>query len=558
MSLMRWPIVAAVALGFCTAGAWGDTAYAQSDPEENRFFADKKDEDEDDNSKKARRRRRRKKKQTDYKGSLTSTTFAYRETGSIAQPIMGGQVGAENASPVDRMFTDLRAQLDAKHISGGSWDARFDARVRLTPDERFQSGTFDGPEYEARELYLLKKGKKTDFKLGRQFVSEMAAVKIDGIRFDHRTSKRWSYIGFAGAFPTRGSRSVMDDYPTGPEGMMGEQGELIVPLAAGLGGEYKFDNYYGALGVVGIYPNANDEVTGTLEKPRAFVTANGYWRKSNELDVYHFAVVDLEGAAGFAITNASLGVNYRPRPDVRLTASVHRVDTETLNVIAQTRLEDQGVQAGDNGLVQNNLVVSRISSQSARAGISTALANRRFEVSVMGAIRERPEILLQPNMAVDPIVIDPFQTGEVTIRAVDRRSYKGIRLAGSFTSIFGVGEQPAVNRSDVNVITVSGSRAVSDGQGELEIDARYVTSRDKDNTRMDLCNALDPTSCYGTSSVTTISAGGLLYYRFKPDWFGVFAVRVGQQSLTTADMGIEVAQPDIIIASGFARIAYRF
>jgi len=557
MSLRLWLVAASFALGsFAVSGL--DVAHAQSDPEADRFFADQDKDDPDDKSKKARRRRRRAKKETAYKGSLTSTTFGYRESGSISQPMAGGQVGAENASPVDRLFTDMRAQLDAKHISGGSWDARFDARVRLTPDERFQSGTFSGPEYDAREIYLKSNGKQTDFKLGRQFVTELAAVKIDGIRFNHKTSEKWSYIGFAGAYPTRGSRSVLEDYPSGPEGLMGEPGKMIIPVAAGLGGEYRYDNYYGSIGVVGIYPNADDEALGTLEKPRAFVTANGYLRKSNELDIYHFAVVDLDGAAGAGVTNLSLGINYKPNADVRLTASVHRVDTETLNVQAQTKLEDQGLQAGDMGLVQNNLAVSRISSQSARAGLSTALANRRFELSVMGAVRERPEILLQPNMAAAPIIIESFQSAEVTIRAVDRRSYKGIRFSGSFTSIFGIGETANINRSDVNVITLSGSRVVSDGQGELEIDARYVTSKDQDNARMALCDQLNPTTCFGTSFVTTMSVGGLLYYRFKPDWFGVFAVRVGTQALKTAEAGMEVAQPDILITSGFARIAYRF
>lgn len=552
MSMSRWS-AAAFAACVVLGGVDVSRGFAQSDPGEDRFFATKK-ADEDDGG----RRKRRKSDETEYRGSLTSTTFAYRETGSISQPLAGAQVGAENASPVDRLFTDLRAQLDARHISGGSWDARFDARVRVTPDERFQSGTFAGSEYEAREIYVFRKGKETDIKIGRQFVTELAAVKIDGLRIDYRTSPRWSYIGFAGAFPTRGSRSIVDDYPTGPPGMMGEPGEMIVPLAAGLGGEYRFDSYYGSLGLVGIYPNANDRVTGTLEKPRAFATANGYWRQSNELDIYHFAVLDLEGAAGFGITNLSLGINYRPTTDIRLTASVHRVDTETLNVVAQTRLEDQALNPADVNLVQNNLLVSRIASQQARAGISAALAERRFELSVMGAVRERPEITLLPNMAADPIIISAYRSAEVTISAVDRRSFQGLRLGASFTSIFAIGEEQTVNRSDVNVARLTGSRLVSGGQGEVEVDLSYVTSRDQNNVRMELCGLLDPTSCFGTSAVTTYTLGALLYYRFKPDWFGVFAIRVGQQSLTTGDGGMEVAQPDILIASGFARIAYRF
>lgn len=548
MSLRRWLIAGVCVL--VSAGTAGK-AMAQSDPDGDRFFADPTTPEDDSKTK-------RKSDEAEYRGSLTSTTFGYRETGSVSQPLPGATVGAENASPIDRLFTDLRAQVNGKHVSGKEWNVRFDARVRLTPKKKFQSGTFGGNEYDAREIYLLRKGKQTDFKLGRQFVTELAAVKVDGLRFDYRSSPHFSYIGFAGAYPRRGSRSITEDYPTLPDGPMGEPGKQLLPLTAGLGGAYQHGNYYGSLGVVGIYANADDQATASPEPARVFATARGYWRQSNTLDIYHFAVVDLQGAAGFGVTNLSLGLNYKPAPSVRLTASVNRVDTETLNVTAQTKLEEPATLAGDANLVQNNLDVRRISSQSARAGISTALKDRRFEISVFGAVRERPEITLQPNMDGTPITISALQSAEVTLRAVDRRSYKGIRFSASFTSIFGINDAPNANFADVNVFSLGGSREIADGKGELEIDTQYVASRDKDATRMDACAALDPTSCFGTSAVSTIWAGGLLYYRFAPNWMGVFAVRVGTQSLTTGVGGMEQSQPDVLMTSGFARLAYRF
>ena len=68
--------------------------------------------------------------QTLWQGSLTSTSFLHREVAGISAAIGNGVVGAENAAPA-RYFTDLRAQIDAFHIAGNSWDARVDARARV-------------------------------------------------------------------------------------------------------------------------------------------------------------------------------------------------------------------------------------------------------------------------------------------------------------------------------------------------------------------------------------------------------------------------------------------
>ena len=64
-----------------------------------------------------------------WQGSLTSSSFYYTESGVDGTPYGPGEPPA-NGSPFARMWTELRAQLDGRHLKGGRWDARIDARVR--------------------------------------------------------------------------------------------------------------------------------------------------------------------------------------------------------------------------------------------------------------------------------------------------------------------------------------------------------------------------------------------------------------------------------------------
>ncbi|HTM22140.1 MAG TPA: hypothetical protein VL172_16585, partial [Kofleriaceae bacterium] len=68
----------------------------------DRFFADKVEVD-------AAAKAKKKKRKQVTQGSLTSTSFVYRETAPIAQPLSTGAEGVENAAPITRLFTDLRA-----------------------------------------------------------------------------------------------------------------------------------------------------------------------------------------------------------------------------------------------------------------------------------------------------------------------------------------------------------------------------------------------------------------------------------------------------------------
>lgn len=513
-------------------------AAAQTD---DRFFVDKEDEDPD---------------ATLWQGSLTSTSFLHRETAGLTRL---GNADIENAAPL-RWFTDLRAQVDARHIAGATWDARLDARARMVNDLRDQvggtgevepqSGAFSGNEYEVRDLYLVRGTTRTDLIIGRQTVLDIAAIKVDGIRLDYAKSQRWTYLGFAGLYPRRGSRSITTDYPKGIDAM-GQPAGRVLPVTAGLGGAYRTDAMYGAVGIAGIVPLADDVETGTMEQPRLLVSSNGYWRQSAQLDLFHYAVVDIIGAGGFAITNGSLGVNWRPNPRLHVNGGVHHVDTETLNVQAQTALEDPDTRTVP--VIQNNITVQRISSDSARVSVSAALGQTmRWELTAAGAARQRPEVTLT-DVAGNETTIDAARSGEIFFQARDRDFFGDLSLSASYIRIFGIGNNAA--RSSSQIAGLGAGREIADGRGEWEARIGYQSSLDENR---ELCNPVNPPTCYGSSQSQTLSLSGSGFYRLKPDWFLMATLDVARQRLTTLDGGMTVQNPPILMTTGFVRIAYRF
>jgi hypothetical protein len=540
MSVTRIALLAGLAVAVPAVGVAQAQSQEPPPPGSERFFADKIEDDEEDEA-----------DETLWQGSLVGTALGHRETAAVSAPLLPGGQGAENASPVNRVYGDMRARLEGRRLKGKNYNFHLDARARLTGDGDFQSGVFGDNEYEVRELYLSRPGDKTDYHLGRQFVLELAAIKIDGLRVVHRKDAEWSYLGFAGAYPSRQSRSVTTDYPT-VENIDGTT-TRILPVTAGLGAAYRFDRMYGSFGAVAILPRGTDRETGTLEKPRVFVTSSGYYRRSPKLDFYHFVVLDAEGAAGRGLTNLSLGANARPRPNVRLSASVNRVDTETLNVVAQTQLEDPDPLAPT--LVQNNIEVMRIASESARVGLSVSFRDDRFDVFTVAQVRRRPEITIESfdDMMV-LATIPKAQAADITLGVIDRRSIKDLRLRASYTSIFGIGDTNA-NRSESDIVRIGGSRELKDGLAEADVELTYLASEDDNRDAM----CIDLLTCFGTSRSRSISATGLLFYRFKKDWFMVGSASLGTQTITTSSTdGTETKQPSILLTTAFARLAYRF
>jgi hypothetical protein len=546
-----------VALAFALVAAAAGAAPAQVD-EEDRFFIDKEDEDED---------------KTLWQGSLTSTSFVYRESGGQSTALVAGGATVPNASPFSRFFTELRAQLDGRHLRGGRWDLRADARGRMVNTKiinditgvdrgdpnRIQSGQFGENEYEVKELYLVRGGRRTDIFVGRQVIGDLAALKIDGLRVDYAKTARWTYLGFLGAYPLRASRSVLTDYPRGKDLTNSDTGR-VVPVAGGFGGAYRTSRGYGSVGGVAIVPTAKDTRTGGFEKPRVFVTTNGYARRSPKLDLYHYVVVDLTGAAGFALTNLTAGVQYKPAMRLRTNLSINRVDTEAFEQQIANQLENVG-NTIDNGVI-NNAEVQRIAADSVRGTVSGTFGKvNRFEVTTGLSARRRPEVILKasadPNNPLTDKTLPEAKAIELLVQAVDRRFYGGVRLDLSLVRGVGLGNA-SYARSTSQIIRLAGARELKRGKAEVLGDLAIVSTAD-DNAGV-VCNPGQIDTCYGSSNSSAVQVSGVGYYRFEKDWFGSASASIGVQKITVTDPATMagVPQSSLINSSLFLRIGYRF
>jgi hypothetical protein len=513
--------------------------------ERDRFFVDKVDSVATERG-------------TLVQGSLTSTSFAYTESGGSYGGMQGG-----NAASFSRLFTDLRLQTDFRHIAASRWEARIDARLRMVdtpPSTTFdaaatgtgavtathiQSGLTGQNEYDLRELWLIRNGVRTDIILGRQYITDLAAIKIDGLRVDYASSSKFTLLGFGGLYPLRGSRSVTTDYVDLRDSTGNKVGNLVV--ATGGGAAYRTELAYGSFGGVVLAPAQG-------EKPRVFGTSTGYWRLGSTLDLYHFAVVDLVGnndalgAGSAGLTNLSVGANFKPIPRLRATASFNRVDTDTLNVQAYAFLTQP---TGTTNTINNELYVTRLATSEMRGSLSAGLGElQRFEITMALSYRTRPDFKLTAPDGVTTASLPAASSVEVYGSITDRRSVADMRLGVDFVRTYDV-NPVAFSRSNVLAVRAFAARELASGKGEWETEVTYASTKDA-NVGYD-CS--DISKCYGATDGTILSAGGTLYYRFDRDWLGIASAYVSQTALK--QMG-QPADPSILGLTGFGRIAYRF
>lgn len=517
----------------------GDAATEAAAPNPELFFIDKVDTPRTVN-------------RTLVQGNFVASTFYYSESGGLYP-----NTQVNNASPYSRFYTDLRAQMDARHLAGGKWDVRLDGRARMvagggnlteapatpSPAASVQSGAFGDNEFDLREAWAVRSGKRSDLFIGRQYIADLGALKIDGARLDYALSKRVTLLMFGGAFPMRGSRSLATDYPTQYDAQFKAVGRTP-PLTVGAGGAYRTHSAYGAVGSYAVIPLKG-------EAPRISVTANGYWRRG-ALDLFHFGLIDLFGASGFGLTNISGGANYKPSPRLRLAAAVHRMDIDTLAVSARWMLQDPATNPGG----QNNVLLRRYATNAVRGGASFALgASHRFEVSLSSALRFRPSVTLasEPNSPEGIISLPAEQGLEVGGAVVDRRSILGLRLGLEAARFLGVGSV-AFARSDSLLVRGTMAREFAKGRGSVEVDATYTQATDA-GAGTACMNAL---TCYGAAASTTVNVGATVYYRITPSIFGLASGYYNRQALETSNAGTVVADPAIGGTALFLRLAYRY
>jgi hypothetical protein len=487
-------------------------------------------------------------------GSLTSSSFLYTEGGGqYATPANNAASPGNNNSQYSRYFTDLRLQTDFRHLGGGRWEARVDTRARFVntptapaepiagaPSPTIQSGLTGQNEYEIRELWLIRNGERTDVILGRQFIPDLAAVKIDGLRIDYASSSKFTLLGFGGLYPLRGSRSIDTDYIElkNPTNLAQSAGKFVG--AGGFGAAYRTPTAYGAFGGVALVPFQ-------IEQPRIFATSNGYYRMGPKLDLYHFALVDLISAYGAQLTNLSAGANYKPAQRLRMTASFNRVDTDSLNIQAAAFFDNKT----DNPVVQNEIALQRLATNTARGSISAGLGElQRFEITTAMAYRWRPSFVLAPVGAVMGTELPAAKSVDVYGSITDRHSFKDTRIGVDAVQVFGVG-QVAYHRNEVFALRGFVGRELANGHGEWEAEVSYSDTKDVNGTMG--CTNL--TSCFGESAGTVVSAGGTIYYRYNRDWLMIGQGYLSRTQLTTTG---QPADPTITGLTGYFRVAYRF
>ena len=527
-----------------------------SDKKENVFEADRFFVDKSDSKKTS--------KGTLVQGSLTSTTFGYRETGGT----IADDPNVPSNSKFSRIFSDLRLQTDFRHISGGRWEARVDVRGRAVTDQGVsgtyadgftpvtnggvQSGFLGQNELEIKELWLIRNGKRSDVILGRQFVADLAAVKFDGLRVDYASSEKLTFLGFGGLYPVRGSRSVTTDYqpllsdPSDADGTRSKAGRFTG--AGGFGAAYRTPAAYGSFGGVALVPLSS-------EQPRIFGTATGYWRAGPKVDFYHFAVLDFVGsnAVNTGLTNLSAGANFKPDQRLRATLSFNRVDTETLNVQAQAFLADPEKNVG---IIQNEAFLIRIAQNQARGSLSAGLGPlQRFEVTTAIAYRYRNELTLVGQGGTPPptFTIPAGQSVELYGSVIDRHSIADLRLGVDGSRILRIGDA-TYQRTKALALRASAGRELADGHGEWEAEIAYSQTQDDDAGVM--CTEL--VTCYGSANSTILSAGGSLFYRFNRDWFGMASAFLNRTNITHFENMTSTVDPTVTGLTGFARLAYRF
>jgi hypothetical protein len=523
--------------------------------ERDRFFVDKVDTEKTEDG-------------TLIQGSIASSSFLYAERGgAYSDPVPADMLPAplgDNVGPT-RLFTELRLQTDFRHIKASRWDARIDTRARfvttpenvstITPTNQIQSGLNGTNELELRELWLIRSGKRSDVFIGRQFVPDLGGVKFDGLRIDYAKSAKLTFIGFGGLYPVRGSRSLTTDYPQLKTADGAAAGRFVG--TAGFGGAYRTINTYGAIGGVTMIPLSRKETA------RLYLTSQGYLRSGSKLDFYHFALVDVlgsaatESTANIQFTNLSAGLNFKPNPRLRMTASAHRVDTETLNVQAGVFLDPLDTSGTGNQIVQNDAYIIRIATDTVRGGVSAALGKQqRFEVSTAFTLRRRPALQLRSPDGQLRADLPAAQSVEVWGSFVDRRSIKSTRIGVDGGQTFKVGDL-SYQRSEIFNVRMFVNRLIQEGRGEWEGEVSYSQIKDSVLGTMLGC-AMIPLrvdDCYGTSNNTVISAGGQLFYRIKQDWFGIGTLHLMRISNLRSD---QVPDPTVTAITGFIRIAKRF
>jgi hypothetical protein len=297
-------------------------------------------------------------------------------------------------------------------------------------------------------------------------------------------------------------------------------------------------------------PNAT-----SAEKSRVFTTASGYWRLGSPIDVYHFALLDVAGGTGAQLTNGSVGIDARPLANLQLSASLHHVSTDVLQITARNTLVDP--DPSTLGIVQNNLAVVQVSQDAARAAVSVALVEQRFELSASGGLHRRPEVSVALADGTGAVAFAEARSADAGFSILDRRSLGGLRVQLSGTRTFPIGSGLA-HRARGSLVRLSAGRTFGQQRGQLEADVMAERFRDIDASPGMCMTSLDASGCYGTSKTVAAQAGALASWRVGREWLVIADSHAGYRDVRSTSFAGPVAWPNVYSVTAFIRVQWRY
>lgn len=388
---------------------------------------------------------------------------------------------------------DLRIIMDARRLPG-QFELHLDGRVRISGEysrdaaitqanQTTARGYLGGREYDLREAYFRRRGSKVDFALGRMFVVESDATKIDGGRLWWHIHKKWDASIFAGAYPNPFSRSLSTDYQYGDSYYGGT-------FAGGLTLNYTYDKFWGSVSGTAAYLGGNDDggpldpaaPQGRLatEGVRSFITWTGFERFVHWLDFYHSLVLDVAGAAGVQLTRFNFFTTARAGRFFTLRAGYDHMSSIAIEMFLLNLLQQRRDLMLVNA-ISNNLLVNRVARDEARlqANVHFGLVN----IFTEGRVRFRSLV----NPGEDPQFVDmmgnqaaPGLAWDATAGIRDSGSLRGLRLGTWYTYFNHF-------RSTSHILGVEIGRSFLDERLSFDLNFLYAKTRDQAAGDMTAC-----------------------------------------------------------------------
>ena len=361
-------------------------------------------------------------------------------------------------------------------------------------DQIAARGYLGGREYEVRQAFVRRRGENVDFALGRMFVPEADALKIDGVRLWWRMAKHWDASIYAGAYADPFSRSLTTDYSGG------------FAFAGGLDTTYTYDKIWGSISVNSSYLGGNDDggsLTGPgvkkTETPRTWITWTDYVRIASWFDVFTDVVLDVTGAGGVQLTRLDALASLRAGKHLTFHAGYDHLSAFAIEMWLTRLLADRANHIA--GTVENNLIVERTARDEVRGDADLSFG--KFSVFADGRFRKRALITLSEDpqfQGVNGQLITPGTAYDITGGVRDRGSLAGIRAGLWFTYL-------SDYRSHSTLIGFDFGRRFLDDRLNVDLSFVYAGTNDATSTANNATTLPCTLAAGALVSVATVNQG---------------------------------------------------